>query len=175
MVRQIVFTKLEQKMLSECGLRLPELERIMASLIETLRSSFDVRVRYPWQKDEDARQPRPDATVPAQDSAPRPRPTPPQPAEAAIQSVAPTAAEAAAAIPLLATKKSERSDPSRVEPAPSSPPRGDPSRGDPSRADPSRVRVMTMRLGARPDPSKPGAGQGVTRVAAVLSRRAQVR
>lgn len=56
LVRQIVFTKLEQGMLNDSGLTIPELQRIAQSLVDTLRSSFHVRVKYPWQRDEEARE-----------------------------------------------------------------------------------------------------------------------
>ncbi len=56
LVRQIVFTKLEQGMLDDSGLTIEDLDRVIASLIETLRSNLHVRVKYPWQRDDESKQ-----------------------------------------------------------------------------------------------------------------------
>jgi cyclic-di-AMP phosphodiesterase PgpH len=50
LVRQIIFTKLEHGALSDSGLTIEDAERIVNSLVETLRSGRHVRVKYPWQK-----------------------------------------------------------------------------------------------------------------------------
>jgi cyclic-di-AMP phosphodiesterase PgpH len=57
LVRQIVFTKLERSALNDAGLTLPDLQKVVESLVETLRSSFHGRVKYPWQKEEPAGEP----------------------------------------------------------------------------------------------------------------------
>jgi cyclic-di-AMP phosphodiesterase PgpH len=73
LVRQIVFTKLEQPMLNDAGLTIEQLQRVSASLVETLRSFFHVRVKYPWQEAEEKIAP-----------AARPGTGPRQPATAAV-------------------------------------------------------------------------------------------
>lgn len=54
LVRQITFTKLQNGMLDECGLSIGDLHRLTETLVETLRSSMHVRVKYPWQRDKKA-------------------------------------------------------------------------------------------------------------------------
>ena len=51
-VRQILFTKLEQGMLDECGLTVSELRQVINSFVDSLRSSMHVRVKYPWQEEQ---------------------------------------------------------------------------------------------------------------------------
>jgi putative nucleotidyltransferase with HDIG domain len=52
LVRQITLSKVEQGLLSESGLTLAELQHIMESLVETLKSTHHSRIRYPWQEEE---------------------------------------------------------------------------------------------------------------------------
>jgi hypothetical protein len=59
LVRQIVFTKLEQQMLNDAGLSIAELQKIVESLVETLRSFHHVRVKYPWQEEQGKSEGRP--------------------------------------------------------------------------------------------------------------------
>ncbi len=70
LVRRIVLGKLERGLLSDSGLTLPELKRIMISMIDTLRSSHHGRVKYPWQKDENnnSQTPTPIAEAPSNQS-----------------------------------------------------------------------------------------------------------
>lgn len=53
LVWQIALTKLDQTHFDESGLTLAELNRVMRSLVETLRSSHHGRIRYPWQQRSD--------------------------------------------------------------------------------------------------------------------------
>lgn len=55
LVRQIIFTKLEKRILDDCGLTVGDLRRIADSLVETLRSALHSRVKYPWQEEQEQR------------------------------------------------------------------------------------------------------------------------
>lgn len=57
LVRQIVFTKLVAGVLDESGLTIAELRTVTDSMIETLRSSMHMRVKYPWQKQDEKSDP----------------------------------------------------------------------------------------------------------------------
>jgi hypothetical protein len=52
LVRRITLGKVEQGLLNESGLSLAELQHIMESLVETLKSTHHNRIRYPWQEEE---------------------------------------------------------------------------------------------------------------------------
>lgn len=54
LVERIVLAKIRQGMLSDCGLTLDELKRVIDSVVETLRSAQHGRVKYPWQGRADA-------------------------------------------------------------------------------------------------------------------------
>jgi cyclic-di-AMP phosphodiesterase PgpH len=56
LVRLIVFEKLSQGLLDESGLSVAELRQLIRSLSDTLHSSMHVRVRYPWQDAEEAKE-----------------------------------------------------------------------------------------------------------------------
>lgn len=49
LVRRITLGKLEQGLLSESELALQDLQKVMVSLVDTLRSARHARIRYPWQ------------------------------------------------------------------------------------------------------------------------------
>ena len=67
MVRQIIFTKLELRMLDESGLTIQELRKITDCLVEAIRSSMHVRVKYPWQNEE-AKLEQPPTSEPSADA-----------------------------------------------------------------------------------------------------------
>ncbi len=136
LVRQIVFTKLDQGMLNESGLTIPELQKIGQSLVETLRSSFHVRVKYPWQREEEARE----ASAPAA-KAPAPAPAPAAASAPVVEEV----------IPLAAKKREKPKEaPTPVPPAPGEDPAW-------ARGSAERPRMVTMPLGGRrpDDPTGP--------------------
>jgi putative nucleotidyltransferase with HDIG domain len=134
LIRQIIFTKLDQGMLNDSGLTIPDLQRISGSLGETLRSSFHVRVKYPWQRDEEARE-RSAPSVPAAPVAPSPAATPAAAADPGEE-----------VIPLAAKKGSK---PAVVSDDPAW-----------ARGTAERPRMSTMPLGARRGSDDPtGSGK----------------
>lgn len=52
LVQRIVFGKLRLGQLDDSGLTSSDLKQLSNSLIDTLKSSFHVRIEYPWQKEE---------------------------------------------------------------------------------------------------------------------------
>jgi putative nucleotidyltransferase with HDIG domain len=55
LVQRIVFGKLRLGQLDQSGLTSADLKALCNSLVETLMSSFHVRIEYPWQKEEGAK------------------------------------------------------------------------------------------------------------------------
>lgn len=53
LVRRIVFVKLKQGQLDESGITVEELRVVIDKLVETLRSVYHTRVKYPWQERRD--------------------------------------------------------------------------------------------------------------------------
>ena len=54
LVQRIVFGKLRLGQLDQSGLTSSDLKELCNSLVDTLKSSFHVRIEYPWQKEERA-------------------------------------------------------------------------------------------------------------------------
>lgn len=54
LVQRIVFGKLRLGQLDESGLTSSDLKLLSSALIDTLKSSFHVRIEYPWQREERA-------------------------------------------------------------------------------------------------------------------------
>jgi putative nucleotidyltransferase with HDIG domain len=56
LVQRIVFGKLRLGQLDQSGLTSADLKALCNSLVDTLKNSFQVRIEYPWQKEERAAQ-----------------------------------------------------------------------------------------------------------------------
>lgn len=56
LVQRIVFGKLRLGQLDQSGLTSADLKALCNSLVDTLKNSFHVRIEYPWQKEERAKQ-----------------------------------------------------------------------------------------------------------------------
>jgi hypothetical protein len=94
LVRQIVFGKVESGLLSGSPLSMHDLQRVMDSLVEFLKSAHHGRVKYPWQEQPDEQEERLEtgevSPAPAAEAAPRTNGPP-------AQTGAPVAAPAASA------------------------------------------------------------------------------
>jgi putative nucleotidyltransferase with HDIG domain len=94
LVQRIVFGKLRLGQLDQSGLTSSDLKALCNSLVDTLKSSFHVRIEYPWQKEERAAQKAADgqpATAAAAPASEAPAP----PSEAAAPPSEAPAADAA--------------------------------------------------------------------------------
>jgi cyclic-di-AMP phosphodiesterase PgpH len=136
LVRQIVFTKLEQQMLDDAGLSIADLRKVVESLVETVRSFHHVRVKYPWQEKAEDRPPTGPFVagqrahlLPAAALAARP----------IIEEVVGGGPGASEVIPLVPS----RARSSTGQRAPASSEHGDPTA--------ERNRVTTMPLGVKPN------------------------
>ncbi|HXU69138.1 MAG TPA: HDIG domain-containing protein [Polyangia bacterium] len=89
LVQRIVFGKLRLGQLDQSGLTSSDLKALCNSLVDTLKSSFHVRIEYPWQKEERAAQKAADgqpataAAAPASEAAAPASDAPPPVADAA--------------------------------------------------------------------------------------------
>lgn len=63
MVQRIVFNKLRQGQLDECGLTMADLRVVNAQLVETLCNIHHSRIRYPWQDKRTSELPAPGAAT----------------------------------------------------------------------------------------------------------------
>jgi hypothetical protein len=73
LVQRIVFGKLRLGQLDQSGLTSSDLKALCNSLVDTLKSSFHVRIEYPWQKEERAAKKAADGEAAAE---PAPQATP---------------------------------------------------------------------------------------------------
>jgi putative nucleotidyltransferase with HDIG domain len=80
-LQKIIFEKLQTGQFDESGLSVSDLSRIAKSLGDSLAGALHVRIKYPWQKEEDAKKGA--APQPAQNGA---GPQPGQPARAGAPS-----------------------------------------------------------------------------------------
>jgi putative nucleotidyltransferase with HDIG domain len=146
LVRRLTLGKLEQGLLSDSELTLEDLQRVMVSLVETLRSARHARIRYPWQGP--AKEPPESKKV--QDSQ-QPEPAPEQDAKTTTERDDGTPAKAAAPAPVPPPETAAQPDPPWTE-----------AEGtvDDDALEPGRERIRTMPLGmAKPgDPDTPSKG-----------------
>jgi membrane-associated HD superfamily phosphohydrolase len=54
-LQKIIFEKLQTGQFDESGLSVSDLSRIAKSLGDSLAGALHVRIKYPWQKEEEAR------------------------------------------------------------------------------------------------------------------------
>jgi hypothetical protein len=102
MIQRVIFTKLSAGQLDESGLTLEDLHTMTSRMASTLVNMYHGRIKYPWQRESEAR-------VPTQKS-----PVSPEANEASEASEADEASETGA------TPSDEASEASQEEPAPSS-------------------------------------------------------
>lgn len=55
MIQRVIFTKLKTGQLDECGLSTEDLRLIVGRMADTLVNVYHGRIKYPWQRDADAR------------------------------------------------------------------------------------------------------------------------
>jgi hypothetical protein len=64
LVRRIVFVKMKQGQLDESGLTIEELRVVIDTLVDTLRSVYHSRVKYPWQRQRSGNGSSPELPIP---------------------------------------------------------------------------------------------------------------
>jgi hypothetical protein len=72
LVQRIVFGKLGQGQLDDCGISLAELKVVVTTMVETLVNAYHARIQYPWQRREETTGPQEPATRTGPQAAPQP-------------------------------------------------------------------------------------------------------
>jgi cyclic-di-AMP phosphodiesterase PgpH len=55
MIQRVIFTKLKSGQLDECGLEAPHLRQLVIRMADTLVNMYHSRIKYPWQKEAEAK------------------------------------------------------------------------------------------------------------------------